>query len=113
MFRRVRFDCGACGEGFVDWHDEEWERTPVFCVNCGEPIFAGAPVDGDASAEGGSTRAQASSALGVLKSKGDGFRDTLRGLRVTGSDASGSDASGSDASGSDASGSDAPESSRD
>jgi len=92
MFRRVRFECGACGEGFVDWHDEEWERAPVFCVNCGEPIFAGAPVDGDASADRGSSRAQATSALGVLKSSGDGFRDTLRGLRVAGSDASSSDA---------------------
>jgi hypothetical protein len=87
MFRRVRFECGACGEGFVDWHDEEWERTPVFCVNCGEPIAAGAPVDADAIADHGSERAarQADSALGVLKGSGDGFRDTLRGLRVAGS----------------------------
>ncbi|HEY3665609.1 MAG TPA: tetratricopeptide repeat protein [Polyangiaceae bacterium] len=89
MFRRVRFECGACGEGFVDWHDEEWERAPVFCVNCGEPIAAGAPVDTDAIADQGSAPAarQADSALGVLKGNGDGFRDTLRGLRVAAANA--------------------------
>jgi tetratricopeptide (TPR) repeat protein len=94
MFRRVHFECGACGEGFVDWHDEEWERTPVFCVNCGEPIAAGAPVDSELSLERGSprTEGQAASALGVLKSSGNGFRDTLPGLRVAGSDTSSSDA---------------------
>jgi len=48
MFRRVRFECGTCGESFVDWHDEQWQRTRVFCVNCGEPIAAGAVVDSDA-----------------------------------------------------------------
>jgi tetratricopeptide (TPR) repeat protein len=62
-------------------------------VNCGEPILAGATVDADASAEHESrTAAQAASALGVLKSSGGGFRDTLRGLRVADSDASPSDA---------------------
>ena len=93
MFRRVRFECGACGEGFVDWHDEEWERAPVFCVNCGEPIAAGAPVTSESSAERSSARAprQATSALGVLKGSGQGFRDTLPGLRVASSDASSSE----------------------
>ena len=94
MFRRVRFECGACGEGFVDWHDEEWERAPVFCVNCGEPIEAGAPVDSTASDEREAPRApnQAASALGVLKSSGEGFRDTLPGLRVAGDSAASSEA---------------------
>jgi tetratricopeptide (TPR) repeat protein len=91
MFRRVRFECGACGEGFVDWHDEEWERTPVFCVNCGEPIAAGATVDSEQSAER-NAQGGAASALGVLKGEGDGFRDTLRGLRVDRPAASTSDA---------------------
>jgi Tetratricopeptide repeat len=90
MFRRVRFECGACGEGFVDWHDEEWERAPVFCVNCGEPIAAGAAVDSELHGERAAPRAagQAMSALGVLKGSGDGFRDTLPGMRVAGSDPS-------------------------
>lgn len=87
MFQRVRFECASCGEGFVDWHDDEWERTPVFCVNCGEAIVSFAPLADDEAAEApeltptrddhGEARA-----LGVLKSDGDGFRDTLPGLRV-------------------------------
>ena len=85
MFRRVRFECGVCAAGFVDWHDEEWERTPVFCVSCGEPIAAGTPVDsdpGEVPSEAVPLHAEPGSALGVLKGGGDGFPDTLRGLRV-------------------------------
>lgn len=81
MFRRVRFECGACGDGFVDWHDDDWERSPVFCVHCGAAIVAGASVPPPAvaapSPDGGSRPARA---LGVLKGEGEGFRDTLPGL---------------------------------
>ncbi|MEP7052185.1 MAG: tetratricopeptide repeat protein [Pseudomonadota bacterium] len=82
MFRRVRFECGVCNAGFVDWHDEEWERTPVFCVSCGEPIVAGTPVDDDASDGSGSQTREQGSSLGILKGEGEGFPDTLRGLRA-------------------------------
>ena len=79
MFRRVRFECGVCAAGFVDWHDEEWERVPVFCVNCGEPIVAaGTPVDSEPE----EPRRDDAIALGVLKGTGLGFPDTLRGLRA-------------------------------
>ena len=82
MFRRVRFQCGVCAAGFVDWHDEEWERTPVFCVNCGEAIVtAGIPVDSEAGMLLPPRREEAI-ALGVVKSSGGGFPDTLRGLRA-------------------------------
>jgi hypothetical protein len=81
MFRQVRFQCETCGEGFVDWHDDEWERAPVFCVNCGEQIVAGEPVESRTN-EGQSRPETASeSALGVLRSGGRVFRDTLPGLR--------------------------------
>src|SRR4051812_36226375 len=83
MFRRVRFECGVCAAGFVDWHDEEWERTPVFCVNCGEPIVAGTPVDDDDDAAVlVAQRREVASSLGILKGEGQGFPDTLRGLRA-------------------------------
>ncbi len=83
MFRRVRFECGVCAAGFVDWHDEEWERTPVFCVNCGEPIVAGTPVDeDDGPGTFPSSPREALSSLGILKGEGEGFPDTLRGLRA-------------------------------
>src|SRR5882762_9332296 len=81
MFRRVRFECGVCAAGFVDWHDEEWERTPVFCVNCGESIAPGTPVDDEPGVLLPPNR-EASSSLGILKGEGDGFPDTLRGLRA-------------------------------
>ena len=93
MFRQVRFDCGACGEGFVDWHDDDWERSPVFCVHCGAALVAGGAVEPSALAQprssGGVDRS--ARALGVLKADGEGFRDTLPGLTEevtpTGSDA--------------------------
>jgi len=85
MFRQIRFDCGACGEGFVDWHDEDWERSSVFCVHCGAPIVAGAAVT--AVTEGPfaapllpNVDPRPTRALGVLRSDGEGFRDTLPGL---------------------------------
>jgi thioredoxin-like negative regulator of GroEL len=82
MFRRVRFECGVCNAGFVDWHDEEWERTPVFCVSCGEPIVAGTPVDEDAPSVPVPEAREHASSLGILKGEGDGFPDTLPGLRA-------------------------------
>lgn len=84
MFRRVRFQCAACGEGFVDWHDDDWERSPVFCVNCGEAIVSFSPVDGDDATEltPPSTERSPARALGVLKADGDRFRDTIPGLRA-------------------------------
>lgn len=81
MFRRVRFECGTCGEGFVDWHDDDWERSPVFCVNCGEPIVAGEPIESPLSEAPSRSETASESALGVLKADGRGFRDTLPGLR--------------------------------
>jgi len=81
MFRQVRFECGACGDGFVDWHDDDWERSAVFCVHCGARIIARgsvAPPALEPNAPTSDTRAARS--LGVLKSEGDGFRDTLPGL---------------------------------
>jgi tetratricopeptide (TPR) repeat protein len=82
MFRQVRFECGACGEGFVDWHDDDWERSSVYCVHCGsaivargavEPMSLAAPLAAD-------SQERSSRALGVLKGEGEGFRDTLPGL---------------------------------
>jgi tetratricopeptide (TPR) repeat protein len=82
MFRQVRFQCDTCGEGFVDWHDEDWERAPVFCVNCGESIVAGEPIEQPRTTPQQSRAETASeSALGVLKGAGLAFRDTLPGLR--------------------------------
>lgn len=81
MFRRVRFECAACSAGFVDWHDEGWERVPVFCVNCGEPIEAGTTIDDVESAPLPATR-EVASALGIVKGSGEAYPDTLRGLRV-------------------------------
>src|SRR5450432_2328596 len=81
MFRQVRFQCGTCGEGFVDWHDDEWERAPVFCVNCGEPIVAGEPVESRRGEEQSRAETTSESALGVLRTGGRVFPDTLPGLR--------------------------------
>lgn len=80
MFRQVRFQCATCGEGFVDWHDDDWERAPVFCVNCGEPIVAGEPVESLRS-DAARVETGSESALGVLRADGSSFRDTLPGLR--------------------------------
>jgi hypothetical protein len=82
MFRQVRFDCEACGEGFVDWHDQDWERSSVFCVHCGARIVAGASVPPGSLAKPPLPNGEArpARALGVLKSDGEGFRDTLPGL---------------------------------
>jgi len=82
MFRQVRFDCGACGEGFVDWHDDDWERSPVFCVHCGAGIVPGAAVEPAAVEKPRSSddEGRPARALGVLKGDGEGFRDTLPGL---------------------------------
>src|SRR3954466_9497500 len=93
MFRQVRFDCGACGEGFVDWHDDDWERSPVFCVHCGAALVAGGAVEPSALAQSRSSAGddRSARALGVVKGAGQGFRDTLPGLTEevtpTGSDA--------------------------
>lgn len=84
MFRQVRFECGVCGDGFVDWHDDDWERSAVFCVHCGAKILARgsvAPAAFDPPTPPSSDTRPARS-LGVLKSEGDGFRDTLPGLTV-------------------------------
>ena len=82
MFRRVRFECGTCGEGFVDWHDDDWERAPVFCVNCGERIAPGEPVESRASERPSRAETASESALGVLKpNQRRSFSDTLPGLR--------------------------------
>ena len=82
MFRRVRFECGACGEGFVDWHDDDWERSPVFCVHCGAAIAPGATVEPTSVAEQPMVddASRPPRALGVLRADGAGFRDTLPGL---------------------------------
>ena len=82
MFRQVRFDCGACGEGFVDWHDDGWQRSSVFCVHCGAPIVPGAAVEPATAPPRSSSEhvGSAARALGVLKADGEGFRDTLPGL---------------------------------
>jgi len=91
MFRRIRFECGACGEGFVDWHDDEWQRAPVFCVHCGAAIVAGAATSRPASpSETPMPHAAERSgrALGVLKASGEGFRDTLPGLTADRGEAS-------------------------
>src|SRR3954470_13771217 len=85
MFRQVRFDCGACGGGFVDWHDDDWERSPVFCVHCGAALVAGGVVEPRARVESRSPHApgkddRSARALGVLRAGGEGFRDTLPGL---------------------------------
>jgi tetratricopeptide (TPR) repeat protein len=83
MFREVRFECGACGEGFVDWHEGERESAPTFCVYCGAAIVAGAPFEptrltGQPKLQ---SEARDGRALGVLKAEGAGFRDTLPGLK--------------------------------
>jgi tetratricopeptide (TPR) repeat protein len=86
MFRQVRFECRVCGDGFVDWHDEDWERSAVFCVHCGAQIIARgsvAPAALDAPNPPSSDTRPARS-LGVLKSEGDGFPDTLPGFTVAG-----------------------------
>ena len=82
MFRQVRFECGACGDGFVDWHDDDWERSSVFCVNCGAAIIArGSVAPGSLAVPRSPARESAPArALGVLRSDGEGFRDTLPGL---------------------------------
>lgn len=84
MFRQVRFECGACGDGFVDWHDEDWERSAVFCVHCGARIVARGSVAPPAlePADVPNSDPRPARSLGVLKSEGDGFRDTLPGLTV-------------------------------
>jgi hypothetical protein len=83
MFRRVHFECQSCGEGFVDWHDDDWERSSVFCVSCGEAILPGAPLDSSRAAAPWSGRSDPSArALGVLKSDRDPIRDTIPGLPV-------------------------------
>src|SRR6188768_1179209 len=81
MFRQVRFECGACGDGFVDWHDDDWERSAVFCVHCGTPIVPGAAVEPNARLDAPAPpESRPARALGVLKADREGFRDTLRGL---------------------------------
>ena len=81
MFRQVRFECGACGDGFVDWHDDDWQRSPVFCVHCGAALAPGAAVEQSSLAESRTpVESRPARALGVLKADGDGFRDTLPGL---------------------------------
>ncbi|HET7540276.1 MAG TPA: tetratricopeptide repeat protein [Polyangiaceae bacterium] len=84
MFRQVRFECAACGEGFVDWHDDDWERSSVFCVHCGTAIVARgslAPLSA-APASAPSEESRQARALGVLRGEGAGFRDTLPGLTL-------------------------------
>ena len=90
MFRRVRFECEACSAGFVDWHDDAWQRTPVFCVHCGKPIAAWSPADEEEEEETPTplSRRESESALGVLRTSGDGFPDTLRGLKPPSNDTS-------------------------
>ncbi|HYP99868.1 MAG TPA: hypothetical protein VER96_14430 [Polyangiaceae bacterium] len=85
MFRQVRFECGACGDGFVDWHDDDWERSAVFCVHCGAPIIALGSVIPPAldEAKPPTSDSRPARSLGVLKSEGDGFRDTLPGLAIS------------------------------
>jgi tetratricopeptide (TPR) repeat protein len=80
MFRRVRFECGACGDGFVDWHDDDWERSSVFCVHCGTAIVARGSIAPGSLAQRFLPEDDNRRALGVLKSDGEGFRDTLPGL---------------------------------
>jgi tetratricopeptide (TPR) repeat protein len=83
MFRQVRFECGACGEGFVDWHDDEWQRSAVFCVHCGARIVARGSLAPPAMSPARVSNEQGlARSLGVLKSEGEGFRDTLPGLSV-------------------------------
>jgi tetratricopeptide (TPR) repeat protein len=95
MFRQVRFECGACGDGFVDWHDDDWERSAVFCVHCGAPIVALGSVIPPAldAHEPHSSDSGPARSLGVLKSEGDGFRDTLPGLTIPPPDVSRSNGS--------------------
>ena len=114
MFRQVRFDCGACGDGFVDWHDDEWQRAPVYCVNCGAAIVAGAPVEPTPFVAELQPLGQRSSgsALGVLKAGGEGFRDTLPGLK-DGLPCTAAEAQGSVGSDPEASDSETSESNRD
>ncbi|MEO7033010.1 MAG: tetratricopeptide repeat protein [Polyangiaceae bacterium] len=50
-------------------------------MNCAEPIVAGTSVDDEPAVPSPLGRV-ASSSLGVLKGEGDGFPDTLRGLRA-------------------------------
>jgi len=97
MFRQVRFECGACGDGFVDWHDDDWERPTVFCVHCGAPIVARgsvAPPPADQRTPNDGSRP--ARALGVLKGEGEGFRDTLPGLTVASGNPDAADAGSRD-----------------
>ena len=82
MLRRVHFECGACSASFVARHDEDRESLAVFCVNCGEPIAEGVPITSiaDERAARRGSRAGDDRALGLLKSAGRGFPDTLPGL---------------------------------
>jgi hypothetical protein len=80
MFRQVRFECGACGDGFVDWHDDDWERSSVFCVHCGAAIVARGSLAPGSLAEPEREESRSARSLGVLKGDGEGFRDTLPGL---------------------------------
>jgi tetratricopeptide (TPR) repeat protein len=81
MFRQVRFECGACGDGFVDWHDDDWERSSVYCVHCGAAIVArGSVPPSSIDPPPRSSEDRSARALGVLKGDGEGFRDTLPGL---------------------------------
>jgi len=82
MFRQVRFECGACGDGFVDWHDDEWERSAVFCVHCGTAIVKRGSVAPPPFSHEGTSDSRPARSLGVLKAKGDGYPDTLPGLSV-------------------------------
>ena len=84
MFRQVRFECAACGEGFVDWHDDNWQRSSVFCVHCGTAIVARGTVapPSDDETPAPSEKSRSARALGVLRADGEGFRDTLPGLTL-------------------------------
>ncbi len=91
MLRQVRFQCGTCGDHFVEWHDEALERGPLYCVNCGEPIDPGSQLEATEATEATEVidatpvkRPERTSnrSLGVIRGQGDGFRDTLPGLRV-------------------------------
>jgi len=82
MFRQVRFECGACGDGFVDWHDDDWERSAVFCVHCGTAIVKRGSVAPPALSDDRPSDSRPARSLGVLKAEGDGYPDTLPGLSV-------------------------------
>lgn len=82
MFRQVRFECGACGDGFVDWHDDDWERSAVFCVHCGTAIVKRGSVVPPALSDDRASDSRPARSLGVLKVEGDGYPDTLPGLSL-------------------------------